>query len=294
LRRIFCLTFLIGCPTKTSDQSVPLKRGQKSSSASLTPSPTTTNRQLRDQDKSHQIQRSFSFRGQLLRTQISIDKTLLAQAVEAYGIPEEQESFPTPLTGAVLLERQAAAQKQGVEIFQKGDEVFIRPDFLLLTQRAMAELGDVHRQLAELGRSLGLKSNRANADFLVSFVRSFELDDPPRYRSSGDGKRHLVAGARTAIETLYLGRGDCDTLTLLAGSLLKLSTIEVIYLLGALDGSPHMFLGASVSPRRGDLVTQVDGQAYVVYELTTRHEGSQVPAKFRDVFKNQTFEVLSF
>ena len=124
--------------------------------------------------------------------------------------PEDQESFPTPLTGAVLLERQAAAQKQGVEIFQKGDEVFIRPDFLLLTQRAMAELGDVHRQLVELGRPLGLKTNRENADFLVSFVQSFELDDPPRYRSSGDGKRHLVAGARTAIETLYLGRGDCD------------------------------------------------------------------------------------
>ena len=70
--------------------------------------------------------------------------------------------------------------------------------------------------------------------------------------------------------------------------------MEIIYLLGTVEGSPHMFLAASVPRRKGDLVTHVEGRDYVIYELTSRYGGGPFPAKLRDLFKNQQFEVLSF
>ena len=286
-----CILSLLGCPL-TPTKSVEQTNVEPPSQTKVGASHAEPERpRTKDRGSSYDIAHRFAYRGQELVVKLSIDKQKLERAIASYGIPRGQEQFPDPLSDDLLKQRQVSAKLQAIDILRRGEQVFIRPDFRLLSLRAEAELSEVHRTLLAMDVAQKL-DQRDLAEFFLAFVQSFQIADPPRYRRHPDGHEVLVAGVRPGLETVYLGQGDCDTLSVVLGALLRRSKVDVLYLLGSLDGVPHMFLGALLAPRSGDLIIPVDRQNYIVFETTARYAGGPMPEAVRAQLRNKAFEVV--
>ena len=161
-----------------------------------------------------------------------------------------------------------------------------------LIGRSVESLEPLRSALDALTPGADSTTARERVDLYAGFVQSFSLDTPPRYRLNTRGEELLVCGARPPMETLFEGKGDCDSLSMLLATLIAgLAEVDWVLLTGVVAQENHLLVGASVAPAEGDLTIDHEGQTYVLYELTTRGPSTRPSAQTKAHLVGRQFDI---
>ena len=118
----------------------------------------------------------------------------------------------------------------------------------------------------------------------VSYVQNLSYASPPMYR--GD---NMIAEYWTSSEVLENQSGDCDSLSMLLVSLVAVEKVESVLLYNSDNDIQHMVVGIPITPIDGELVTEINGQRYVVFDTTINHPPTKTQRVF---FEEHTFNVI--
>lgn len=125
---------------------------------------------------------------------------------------------------------------------------------------AARHFGPVLRPVADALRGLG-GDERALVGHALHLVQTIPYDDFRDPRTSGGG---LDFAAPPAM--FKLNKGECDSKSVALGAILRTLAPSLGQVFVTLPG--HVFVAASLPPRRGDDVVQHGGRAYVALEAT--------------------------
>jgi hypothetical protein len=146
-----------------------------------------------------------------------------------------------------------------------GEGKVIEPDYQWMIDSSRRDCAPLCRELVQWGQAHRRGSDRELFGLASSLVQSLEYRIPPDVRTNPDGQVVHVGGITMPLETLANGWGDCDTRCVLLASILgSLKGARCALLLG----DRHAFLGLQLSPEVGDRYILVQGEPYVLVELT--------------------------
>ena len=72
-------------------------------------------------------------------------------------------------------------------------------------------------------------------------------------------------------------------------SLVAIEQVPSILLYNSETDIQHMVVGIAISPMEGELVTEIDGRRYVVFDTTINHPPTSTQRVF---FEEHTFDIL--
>ena len=128
--------------------------------------------------------------------------------------------------------------------------------------------------------------------FVAAFVQSIKYEVPPEtYESVEHGEVNTI-GIFMPLETLYHGKGDCDTKSLLYASIVaNMRDPHIVFLVGK-QGHEHLFVGIRGVPRKGDRFITLNGVKYVLLELTAPLGLGKIPESEWDAYKRGKLKPL--
>ena len=118
----------------------------------------------------------------------------------------------------------------------------------------------------------------------VKYVQNLTYSSPPLYVED-----KMIAEYWTPSEVLENQSGDCDSLSMLLVSLVAVEQVPSILLYNSDANVQHMVVGIAISPTEGELVTEIDGRRYVVFDTTINHPPTETQRVF---FEEHTFNVI--
>ena len=126
------------------------------------------------------------------------------------------------------------------------------PDYEAMIARNLEAVRPLALRLVELAERSGIRSNRAKAGLIASFVQSFEYE-LQREGDVDDGKNRC--GVQVPVATLHARRGDCDSVAVLVACLARAAGIgrSGVVLVEEADGG-HAMAAVDCAPAFGDSV----------------------------------------
>ena len=118
----------------------------------------------------------------------------------------------------------------------------------------------------------------------VHYVQNLTYTSPPVYIDNT-----LIGGYWTPSMVLENQAGDCDSLSMLLASLVAVEKVQMVLLHNSEENVQHMVVGIAIDPLEKELMTELDGQRYVVFDTTINHPPSQ---QQRDFLQRYNFEVI--
>jgi hypothetical protein len=180
----------------------------------------------------------------------------------------------------------------GFRFVESKGNVELRIDYPLATQLALEHMSAIRNAILTASHA-HTGSDREQVEVLAAFVQSMNLFEPPATRTSSAGTILYTAKSTHPVETLVLGGGDCDSLTLLFESLVRAgSSVDLAYLGTIIQGQRHLFAGVGVPPEEGDLIVGVGDSMLVVYELTSRNSSKLLSDSSRKALLSSDVEVF--
>ena len=224
-----------------------------------------------------------------LKMTVELSKSRIARAVNAFGIPEDRIKYSISYRTQDELEAKQRARETFLKSrgFVRLSDEKIAPDYEWIVDQSRQDLKPTMRRLQRLAVDRGYKTMRDLYGMVASFVQSFKYVIPPSKRRNSAGTQVMTTGLNMPQEALMLGRGDCDTVSMLfAGLTANLKTAKVILVVGE-RGFEHAFVGVRAVPRRGDRFITVQGVRYTLIELTNLFPIGVFPQKsWRSVQRN--------
>ena len=118
----------------------------------------------------------------------------------------------------------------------------------------------------------------------VKYVQNLTYSAPPLYVED-----KMIAEYWTPSEVLAHQSGDCDSLSMLLVSLVAVEQVPSILLYNSDANVQHMVVGIAIAPIEGELVTEIDGRRYVVFDTTINHPPTKTQRVF---FEEHSFNVI--
>lgn len=192
-----------------------------------------------------------------LGIEVGVSEAMATAATMSYGC-EPHETDPDRL------------RRCGVRMFE-GNR--IGPDYSWMLRQSVEALKPLSARLLELASQVGAVTARDRVELFASFVQSMRYVRSAEGRVS-DGKVRM--GVQMPLETLFVGRGDCDSLSLLLLGLVRAANVATgcMVLVDEIDGG-HALAAFEVDARsKRDWVVRarargVDGvRTFTVIETT--------------------------
>ncbi len=199
---------------------------------------------------------------------INLDR--LNQAIESFGFPEAWGRRTVCYTTQAELKRKEAefirsVAARGIKLTE-GKVDGGKVDWEWIVENSKADMNPLVKSLRGLAQQNGYRNQRQLIAVLASFAQSMEYSIPAETRITKNYGTVKTGGATMPIETLYTGRGDCDTKALLFASMIaNIPRQKIIFLFG----NVHLFVGIRGVPRRGDHFVNSQGAKYILIEMTT-------------------------
>ncbi|MEY3021747.1 MAG: hypothetical protein RIS86_945 [Planctomycetota bacterium] len=152
------------------------------------------------------------------------------------------------------------------------------PDYEAMIARNLETVRPVAQRLVELAERSGVRSNRAKAGLIASFVQSFEYE-LQREGDVDDGK--VRCGVQVPVATLHARRGDCDSVAVLVACLVRASGIgrSGVVLVEESDGG-HAMAAVDCPPVYGDSILRCRFGKLVMIEATHPWRLGQVSPEY--------------
>jgi hypothetical protein len=194
-----------------------------------------------------------------------INRTRMDKAIQSFGFPESwRELQATSQYELEIKEKNVRdrAAKRGILI----TDYETRIDWKWIIEKSKIDLIPITKKLCKISSCEDYSSNRGLISVFSSFVQSIEYNIPASTRKLKKYRLVDTSGITMPLETLYVGKGDCDTKSILFASMIaNLENQHVIFM----EGQGHLFVGIRDVPRRGDYFVTIKGVDYVLIELTS-------------------------
>lgn len=219
-----------------------------------------------------------------------INKTRLKNVVESYGIPESWMHYTYTSEQdrrRKIDEMRCRIAIRGLTYFEEGNT--INADYKWIVENSVSDMRDTAISLKDEAVRLGYEDARQLDGLIASFVQSLEYRIPPTTRYNGDGKKVHIGGLTMPLETLYNGYGDCDTKSVMFASIMKnYKGAGMIFL----KGEKHIFVGIRMEPRMYEKYVVINGEKYVLVELTYPHPLGKISQNYLHALRLKKMAVV--
>lgn len=219
-----------------------------------------------------------------------IDAARLKEVVKSYGVPESWLHFRYTSEQDRRRKIEDIQQRIATRGFiYAQDNNTITADYRWFVDHSVSDMRDTAISLKNEAVRVGHQNTRQLNGVIATFVQSMTYRIPPDIRRDHDGQNVFTGGITMPLETLYHGYGDCDTKTVLFASIMKnFEGAEVILL----KGNGHMFAGFRMEPRMYEKYILLQGEKYVLVELTTPWRLGHVPQEHLHALRLKKLEVV--
>jgi len=222
-----------------------------------------------------------------------IDSETLDAVNQRFGLAETDLRFEYSTRdelAQMVEQRNRTIQGKGFELrlSETGTEVSAHIDYpSLVAQPATVPLAARLRLLLP-----STASEREVVELFADFVQSFELEALPPDSSASNNPK-VVGGVRHPLHTLAIGSGDCDSLAVLFASLVHAETrADIAFFTLVIDGTAHLVPAVAIDPATNDVVSQINDQTFVVFDMTSRDPNQRTSPNVRASLTNQQAIVI--
>lgn len=226
------------------------------------------------------------------RLETTINKARLKNVIESYGVPESwlQYTYTSEQDRRRKTDEiQGRIARYGLHYSKEGNA--INTNYRWMVENSVGDMKRTAICLKGEAERLGYQNVRQLNGLIASFVQSLEYRIPPSTRRTPAGQKVVINGVTMPLETLYYGHGDCDTKTVLFASILKNFKGARVILL---HGEKHMFAAIRMEPRMYEYYVRINGEKFVLVELTQPWYLGHVPQKNLHSLKLKKMAVLPF
>lgn len=220
---------------------------------------------------------------------IEISKDRLRETINSFGITKSITDYSFA-SEEERQEKEARSQEHcRIHGFRQNPQIENRIDvnYQWMLDQSRADLARFNRDLLDLAKESGYKTQREFIGLVASLVQSLKYRIPPDTRTNPDGRRVITGGVTMPLETLSNRWGDCDTRCILLATILGNLQGSRFALLA---GDQHAFLGIQASPLVGDRYIQIQGEPYVLVELTDSWPLGILPPELWEKVEGHVYE----
>ena len=234
-------------------------------------------------------------RGRLQRSYVQLDFEVdlerMKDVKESFGLPTKWREVS--YTDARDLENKISDLKENLRARGiKFDDIEKSPevDYQWVIEKSRDDFKGIATKLLKEATKNGKISKRAYLAFVAAFVQSIEYELPPESYDSLEYGNVETSGFFMPLETLYRGKGDCDTKSALYASIVaNIRDPHIVFLVGK-NNHEHVFVGVRTVPRKGDRYITLKGVKYVLLELTAPLELGKIPESEWDAYNRGRLE----